>query len=835
MNTNMNPKDAELAKLLEASAENVNPDPAFIADLEDKLKAAHKSQPRWNLPDFRSVFTVAGWAGALAVLALVMNWAIHNLAPNPPQPATGPTPVEVTPTPFAVVATPVGEAYTWNGAQLYLSAPLPELTRDLPLYVAQAEQPATLESARALATQLGMNGQAYAIPPEVPGASDGDFLFVDGNQRLQVRSDQYFYYYPDYTRLSSSYNPVDYPNAETIIRDFLASRGFPTEVRIERTDMLGAYLVMPLNPEGYTVRHDYFSAAGFTFQFDKDGLFSVNANLVHYAPVSEQKYKIVSAEEAFQKFLDPNTSAGLMIGMTYPYQPLTGWTRPRAENETVTVWGWMNSFPSAENGAPLVSLDGFTAMGNISDFPVDTPNTFVEVTGQFQTVNGIKVFNVEAWKTFEGYEDGIFGALQRNGDNVVIVTPDRGTFILPDVPADVPVPAENMYATGVVRGDIFEWKTLDNRPSAGGGGGGGGGAGFYKLNLSGTPAPLPTAPPTMVDGGGGASTDGYPYVVVAGDTCQSIANMFIIDVQTLMAVNNLSADCSNLYIDQTLVIPYTTAMPPETNNLRGIVTITIYEQADGGQRVLYGFVNMAPANVPDTFYYYILEGDGLEELQKYNGRPVDVWGTVSSLSDDGIVKFHVDRFEAPFPDLQFQILKGTEKSVELDGQTVLLFTDENGQDYVELGPNCYDTIGEESVSGTGREGEPILLEALPVPGLTRGGYPALCIFSSSLASDPKTGAPINLTVSADQPNILPEPPSAEAGNLPTLTIENVELVYYVPNQRYLTPDPNRGPIYLQPVWRFYGRYSDGSIIEVLIQAIDPLFLLPETEEPYSPG
>ena len=46
MNANMNPKDTELAKLLEASAENVNPNPAFIAHLEDQIKSARKTAPR---------------------------------------------------------------------------------------------------------------------------------------------------------------------------------------------------------------------------------------------------------------------------------------------------------------------------------------------------------------------------------------------------------------------------------------------------------------------------------------------------------------------------------------------------------------------------------------------------------------------------------------------------------------------------------------------------------------------------------------------------------------------------------------------------------------------
>lgn len=825
----LNPRD-KFGNELERVTQSIQPNPAFQAELEAKLKSAHKPKRGFSFPSLRSFLPALGGAIALAALAFALNWGIRNLAPLPPQPAAGGTPRVFTPTPapFVVNGENNDEAYDWNGTTLYLNAPLPISPTELPLYFYQSSEHATLETARALADQLGMKGQVYLIPPEVPGTADNDFLIVDGNQRLQVRSDRYFTYYPDFTRLSSSYNPEDYPDAEKIVADFLTAKGFGTQVRIEPTDMAGVYVAKPLLADMYPVQYEYFTNAAMTFRFDKNGLYAVEASLIRYAPADDKNYRIISAEEAFQRIFDNSGAAGYMIGQSSPYEPLNAWTRPRPDNETVTIWGWMNSYPASDGGAPLVSLDGYSVIGNITDVPASMPNAFVEVTGQFVSTNsGAKVFNAETWKVFDGYEDAIFGALQREGKNVVIVTPDRGTFILPDVPADVPVPLENIYATGVVQGDVFEWKTLDDRPSFGGGGGGGGGLGFYKINLSGTPVPFPATSPAFPSGG---SAEGYPYVVVEGDTCQSISDMFIVDVQSLIAVNGLSADCSNLMIDQTIIIPFTTAMPPERfDGQRGILTITIYEQADGGQRVVYGFITN---NI--DFPYLTLQGDGLERLQSNNGRPVDVWGTISYDASIGVPSLNVERFEIPFPDLQFQIMKGVEESVELESQTVLLFTADDGQQYVELAPNCYDIIGAESVSGTGREGEPILLETLAIPGLTFGGYPALCVFSSSMAINPKTNQPMELTITADQPSVLPEPPSVEAGNSPTLTIEKVELVYYMPNQRYLTT-PSSSPVYLQPAWRFYGHYSDGTIFEALMQALNPLFLLPETEDPYAPG
>ncbi len=828
-NEKLTPQELETANKLEQLAGSIHPNPAFEADLEKKLKAAHRPKRGFFKNPMKKIIPSIGWAAALATLAFVLNWGITTLTPTPPQPASGSTPNEATPTPAPSVINgdkPNGSAFDWNGTTLYLNAPFPELPTELPLYLLQPSQHATLESARALADQFGMSGQIYLVPPEVPGDAAHDFLVVDGNQRLQVRSDQYFYYYPDYTMYITSYNPVDHPNAEATIRAFLADKGFNFEYTIEEMGMPGTYNVNPLMPQGLPLNYEFFSYSGLTFQFGADGLFAVYASLTQYAPVDDKTYQLITAQDAFDKLLDNAGEPGYTIGESSPYEPMSAWTRPRRENETVTVWGWMNSYPSAEGSSPLVTVDGYTVTGNITDVRPDLPNTFVELTGRFtSSSDGSKSFIADSWREYDGYEDALFGSLERDGNNVVIVTADGSVYTLPDVPAEVPVPTENIYVTGVKQGDTFEWKILDDRRSFGGGGGGGGGLGFYKINLSGTPVPLPTASPAIPSGG---SEAGFPYVVVAGDTCQSISALFIVDVQSLIAANGLSPDCSDLKIDQTIVIPFTPAMPPERfDGQRGILNITIYEQADGGQRVVYGFLT----NNMD-YPYLTLEGEGLESLQSNNARPVNVWGEISYDPAIGIPSLKIERYEIPFPGLQYQIFKGTESDATVNGQELRLFTDTNGTTYVELNTGCFDPLSGAPL--TGLPGDLLLAEALAIPDQTYEGYPTLCVYSTSLAINPKNGLPMEVTVSADQPSVLPEPPLGPAGEPPTLTIERIELVYYVPNQRYLT-EPAAGPVYIQPVWRFYGHYSDGSIFEALIQALDPLFLLPETEDPYLPG
>ena len=105
------------------------------------------------------------------------------------------------------------------------------------------------------------------------------------------------------------------------------------------------------------------------------------------------------------------------------------------------------------------------------------------------------------------------------------------------------------------------------------------------------------------------------------------------------------------------------------------------------------------------------------------------------------------------------------------------------------------------------------------------------------AVNPKDGQPVEFTGSAEKIYIVDESvqPGTEDFMPPELTIESVELVYYAPEPRTRRGGAGSDTIYLQPAWRFYGHYSDGSQVEFLVQALKEEFLLPELE-PYSgPG
>jgi hypothetical protein len=318
---------------------------------------------------------------------------------------------------------------------------------------------------------------------------------------------------------------------------------------------------------------------------------------------------------------------------------------------------------------------------------------------------------------------------------------------------------------------------------------------------------------------------------VEGDTCASIGNSFNISISSIISENHLSSDCL-IAVGQALKIPGNSAAPSiigqQIDGLRGILMVIIHKQADGSQSMEYGLYP-SPGG---PFFYAKLQGEDLQKLEAYHNRPVGIWGTVTGVDQNGMPQVQVDRYEIPYPDLQFKNLTGTQKVAELEGERVALFSATDGTTYVQL-----TSVGTPDITILGTEGDPVIMQTLAIPGESFGGYPALRVFDGAMAVNPKDGQPIEFTGSADKFNIVDESvqPGLENYVPPELTIESAELVYYVPDPRTRRQSADSELTYLQPAWRFYGHYSDGSEVEFLVQALKQEFLLPELEPYTGPG
>lgn len=797
----MNPEDKKIIEKLESAAQGVKPNIMFEHELEKKLTAMHKPKPNPFEVLRLNIFPTLGWAAALVVLALGLNWAVgsllagrpaaggeficpvtepngslppgetvpspeylgngqlwtvlwpggrvimepHNLEPDHSlsmkwgwvRAVTGPLTIEgrrldeesqplradipdgygdtgfqvsalifpaagcwevtgragdasltfvtevifdgATPEPdqiqaveSPIPATPISTdgVFSWRGTELKLAQTLPETPAEAHIFVQKTRQPATMEDARKLAQQFGMNGEVAETPGEIPG--NFDYLILDGTQRLTVRSDHLYTYYSDFENFSIGTPPAE--QAEQSIAAFLKQHRFEFQYHLEKAPQMSGwqYYVLPLTVDGLELRSEYMTPIRFNVTLDSAGkniIFS--GALPDYESIG--KFGIITAQEAFQKILDPNPQVGIM-----------------------------ESF---------------------------------------------------------------------RGNN----------------------------------------------------GGGGGGNGFYQLNLSGTPMPIPTplpAPSSNGGGGGGQVTQ----LITEGDTLEKITEHNGVSIDALMQANGLTD--TRIFIGQTLIIPIEIS-PEKAEGLRGVISVVLYNQSDGSQRVEFGFSDPAHS-------YMLLEGDNLQGLENYQNRPVDLWGTITP-NPDGVLTVTVDRYEIPFPDLTFEILKGRQESVEIDGQQVLLFTEDNGTQYVELLPNCYDIASPESIAGNGESGSPILVEALVIPDLSYDGHPAICVSSTAMAIDPASGQPVELLVTANQPYLMDEPSAAQTFEAPTALVEKIELSYYVANPNYSIPAAKDQPNYIQPIWRFYGHYSNGDEFEILVQALKNEFLSPEIQFIQGPG
>jgi hypothetical protein len=762
------PEERELAARLSGVAESLQPNSAFVKKTETTLRDAFAAKKEKAMK--RSALLWQSLAGAVAViaLALLINWLVRGMAPQvvpTPMPAKNPT-VALTIVPTlspAPTATPQLPSYDWRGTTVYRATAFPAAPTEVGMYTYSPTNPATIDSARSLAGRFGIQGEVYQAPGNVVGTTS--LLVTDGKQRLYVDTDGYFSYYAEYGRVYTG-KPISKETAAGPVDAFLKAHGFDFDYQLEVANGMGDgwFYIVPLPLEGRPIRSDFGQVYGMSVQVSPDGqVVGLNVNLLNLDAQPVGQFGIISAEEAWQKVIDPNNTLGVLESVrSAPSGGPQMWVRVYPDNETVTIYGNVSTNPSVEAGKPpFITLDIYTLTGSTTGLEDVGRDVVVEASGQFVDEGGIRKFRVDAWQSSSQFSpDYLEGNLRKEGEQVIFSS--QGTdYVLNDVPADVPLPLENVNLSGFRVEQNFEWQNISYYGENSMGGGGGGGGDFAKLNLSGIPVPWPTPIPA-----------------------------------------------------ELRVTPEPLPTGQRVEGLRGMLTVNIYEKADGSRRSDYVFST--------TDATYLLAGDNLQELDAYHNRPVTIWGTVTGYNQNQSPIVALERYEIPFPDLKFQILTGTQKLITLDGQQVTLFTGEDGKSYVQLMP-----AGVPDNNLIGVEGDKVQVEALIIPDETFGGTPAMRTFSGAMAVNPKNGESIPLEITADKPYVLPESLDTAGGSPPTLMIETIELVYYTSDPHYSAAYPEAVTPYIQPVWRFYGHYSNGSEMEIFVQALKQEYLLPE--------
>ena len=78
----VDPELGDLAKRLDEAADRIQPDPAFQASLEQRLKTSHSKQELTTMPSIRRFAPALLWILAAALMVFVLDWAIRSLAPE---------------------------------------------------------------------------------------------------------------------------------------------------------------------------------------------------------------------------------------------------------------------------------------------------------------------------------------------------------------------------------------------------------------------------------------------------------------------------------------------------------------------------------------------------------------------------------------------------------------------------------------------------------------------------------------------------------------------------------------------------------------------------------
>jgi hypothetical protein len=385
------------------------------------------------------------------------------------------------------------------------------------------------------------------------------------------------------------------------------------------------------------------------------------------------------------------------------------------------------------------------------------PGTFVDAEGQFIEENGVRRFQVDAWTVTTQNQLYLSGTIQQQA-GVNGLWSEGKFYPLADLPSDLPVPSLNVAVTGMAQGEGLDWQRIVIFDTLGGGGGGGGG-GFARLNLSGPAVPWPTAAPLSTSEPAAAQTTGQR---VEGE--------------------------------------------------QGLLIVNIFEQPGGSRRTEYVLSMQNQA--------YILQGD-LQALDANHNRPLKIWGTVTGYNAFHVPLLSVDRYEIPYPDLEFNILIGKQELSTREDKPAMLLHAEDGKTYVMTGL-FGDVAGSEMQ--VGNFGDRVSVEGLLVPCELFSGLPVLRTFGMSMVTE---GQAVDMTSYASQPNVSMEQTGNVNAEPPTVTIDSIQLVYYTANPRYAANYPEAMTPYLQPVWLFSGRVSNGNIIEIYVQALQQQFLLPE--------
>lgn len=492
----------------------------------------------------------------------------------------------------------------------------------------------------------------------------------------------------------------------------------------------------------------------------------VGMNIQPWQPIGS--YPLISAQQAWDRFLT-NGLNGLGVEMSSggSMSPPEGstfklWRRDIPLEQSISIIGMATSSNAVDGGTPLLVMDNISLTGNLEG--LTNLEETVQLDGRFIMDGDVRKFQVDSWQLSDPMPT-LDGAIEQADGQSWLVTNDGQRLQLEDLPEDIQV-GERTSVYGIVSGDKLDWRTINQGEGFGGGGGGGGGAGLARLNLSGTP--MPTATPWPV----------------------------------------------------STPVDYASMIGTRLEGEQGNVDIWNLQKDDGSTYFIYKLSSDSEEGFLDSFWQVNLEGPATEGLEAYYRMPVKVWGTITSVNQQGIATVQMERYEPMYPDEKAQLLFGEEKVAQVEGVDVLIFTTKDGTSYVRNDSIQYGMI---EPMAAAEEGFMNYIVGWSAPGQTFGGYPIFDVIS--IGSVPQDFDLDTVISDALTPMVMDEAQANISGETPTGIINRVELIYQGEDQLLAEVEEGR-TLYAQPFWRFSGYYSENSYFDIIVQALPDEYLQP---------
>ncbi len=452
--------DDELRRL----ADQIQPDEQFQTNLEERLAQAAQAQGQPGERRRSFVPRDLVWITLVILVVLGLAWGIRNLLPEK-ESLTAAQPGQTQPaatldvdsppaTPFptstaqtAAIATPTPDSPIFQspyfaGEGVSLQVALPQAPAEIDVYQQSAYPELTIESAKAMAAQLGVYGAVYNSGPS-NAIGEKRYTVTDGVQTVEFLNSPERFTYTSGTRWFAGKLAESAPEDQVIAAEnFLLEHNLlaaPYQVETDPTQPGFVYFITSL--DGLPVRLERTPPAMITVRVGEQGkVLAVTYQSLPAEPVGT--FPIIDAQTAWNLLTTEQPSAGVVASAAAltPASEQKIWIRSRPDDQEITLFGYLFVLEPLEAGNPtFVSLNGYPLSGDIDTLLANyADGTLYEITGTMQReASGQQILQVKGWQTSPLPYQMFDGAIHWQDGEAYLVGENR-SYRLPDLAGDIP-------------------------------------------------------------------------------------------------------------------------------------------------------------------------------------------------------------------------------------------------------------------------------------------------------------------------------------------------------------------------------------------------------------